>query len=101
MSDVRPLAALVAFQDGAVVSRTLLKAPGGTLTLFAFDAGQELSEHATPYAAYLHVLEGEADVRVGGTPNVVGAGDAIELPPTVPHAVRAVTRCKILLAMVR
>lgn len=92
---------LVAFQAGAVVSRTLLKQPGGTLTLFAFDAGQELSEHTAPFDAVVHVLDGRAEVRVGGVPHLVGPGELLRLPAGVPHALRAKERFRMLLAMVR
>jgi quercetin dioxygenase-like cupin family protein len=95
------IADLVAFQAGAVVSRTLVKKEKGTVTLFAFDAGQGLSEHTAPFDALVHVLEGEAEVVVGGKARRVGAGEALLLPADVPHALAAVRPFKMLLTMVR
>ena len=95
------MAGLAAYQDGAIVSRTLVKGEKGTVTLFAFDAGQALSEHTAPFDALVHVLEGEATVIVGGAPHSLGGGDAIHLPANVPHAVMAVRRFKMLLTMIR
>lgn len=92
---------LVAYQEGAVVSRVVLKQRGGNVTLFAFDAGQELSEHTAPFDALVSVLEGEAEVTVSGTPSRLGAGDMIVMPANQPHAVRAVARFKMVLTMVR
>ncbi|HEX5131493.1 MAG TPA: cupin domain-containing protein [Candidatus Krumholzibacteria bacterium] len=92
---------LVAYQTGAVVSRTLLKQPAGSVTLFAFDAAQELSEHTVPHDALVHVLDGEAEIRIGAATHRLVAGDAIILPGGVPHAVRAPGRFKMMLAMLR
>lgn len=100
-SQVLKLADLVAYQDGSVVSRQITKAEAGNVTLFAFDAGQELSEHTAPFDALVHVLDGEAEVRLAGLPHSLRAGDAIIMPADVPHAVRAVTKFKMLLTMVR
>jgi quercetin dioxygenase-like cupin family protein len=69
-----PLLGLVGYQEGAVVSRTLLKRAGGTITLFAFDKGQSLSEHTAPFDAVAHILEGDADITIAGTPLTVSAG---------------------------
>ena len=80
--------AMAAYQDGAVVSRTLLKRGGGTVTLFAFDEGQSLSEHTTPFDAIAHVLEGEALVTIAGAPLAVPAGHMVLMPAHQPHAVR-------------
>ena len=95
------LASLVPYQGGSVVSRTLVEDRAGTVTLFAFDEGQGLSEHTSPYAALLHVLQGEALVTVAGRDSRVTAGEAILLPAGQPHAVRAPSRFKMLLTMVR
>lgn len=86
---------------GAVVSRTLAKARGGSLTLFAFDAGQELSEHTAPFDAFVQVLEGAVELVIGGAKVVASAGETVRMPAGIPHAVRAVERFKMLLAMVR
>jgi len=95
------LAALVSYQDGSVVSRTLVDDKAGTVTLFAFDEGEGLSEHTAPFAALLHVLEGEALVTVAGNESRLEAGEAIILPAGKPHALRASQKFKMLLTMVR
>lgn len=94
-------AGLAAYQEGAVVSRTLLKRPGGTITLFTFDEGQSLSEHTAPFDAVAHVLEGKATITVAGTPLSVAAGEMVLMPANRPHAVQASTRFKMLLTMIR
>jgi quercetin dioxygenase-like cupin family protein len=98
---VSRLVDLVGYQEGAIVSRIVLKRDAGTVTLFAFDAGQELSEHTTPYDALVQVLDGEAAITIAGRPYRLGAGDAILLPARQPHAVRAGSRFKMLLTMIR
>ena len=95
------LASLVSYQEGSVVSRTLLEDKAGTVTLFAFDAGQGLSEHTAPYDALLQLLEGQAEVTVAGNESRLEAGDVILLPAGQPHTVRASTRFKMLLTMIR
>jgi len=96
-----PLLGLAGYQDGAVVSRILLKRAGGTVTLFAFDEGQSLSEHTAPFDAVAHVLEGDADVTIAGTPIKVSAGEMVLMPANQPHAVSARTRFKMILTMIR
>ena len=97
---VRPVG-LADYQEGAVVSRTLLKRAGGTVTLFAFDEGQSLSEHTTPFDALAHVLEGEANIVVAGALLSVSTGEIVLMPANQPHAVQARTRFKMLLTMIR
>ena len=92
---------LIAYQDGAVVSRTLLKRASGTLTLFAFDQGQGLSEHTAPFDALVHVLDGEAEIVIAGTPHFASAGEMILMPANQPHALTARTPFKMLLTMLR
>jgi quercetin dioxygenase-like cupin family protein len=92
---------LASYQEGAVVSRTLLKRAGGTITLFAFDEGQSLSEHTAPFDAVAHVLEGKAGITIAGTPLEVSAGELVLMPANQPHAVHAHTRFKMLLTMIR
>ena len=100
-SQVLKLADLVAYQDGSVVSRQITKADAGNVTLFAFDAGQELSEHTAPFDALVHILDGEAEVRLAGVPHALKTGDAIIMPADVPHALQALSRFKMLLTMIR
>jgi quercetin dioxygenase-like cupin family protein len=83
------------------VSRTLARAPGGSLTLFAFDAGQELSEHTAPFDAFVTVLDGKVELTIGGERVAAAAGETVLMPAGVPHAVRADGPFKMLLAMVR
>ena len=100
-SQVLKLADLVSYQEGSVVSRQITKADAGNVTLFAFDTGQELSEHTAPFDALAHVLEGEAVIRVSGKPYMLNAGDAIIMPANEPHAVKAKIKFKMLLTMIR
>jgi quercetin dioxygenase-like cupin family protein len=108
MSSIEPagpqvvrLADLVAYQGGSVVSRQVMKKDTGSVTLFAFAAGQGLSEHTAPFDALVHVLDGEADVRIAGRAYRVGAGEAIVMPANRPHALDAVTPFKMALTMIR
>jgi len=91
---------LIAFQDGAVVSRTLLKKTAGTVTAFAFDAGEGLSEHTAPFDALALNISGEADITVAGRVHRVGPGQLIRLPAGQSHAVKATTPFKMLLIMI-
>src|SRR5271157_1940182 len=100
-AEVISVAGMVNYQDGAVVSRTLINRPTATITLFAFDAGQGLSEHTAPFDALAHVLEGEAEITVSGKPMVTKAGDAVLMPAGQPHALKALTQFKMLLTMIR
>jgi quercetin dioxygenase-like cupin family protein len=95
------LADLVSYQEGAVVSREIVKKSTGIVTVFAFDKGQGLSEHATPFDALAHILEGEAEITISGKPLRLGAGEAVLLPAREPHALRAVKRFKMVLTMIR
>jgi len=92
---------LVSYQEESVVSRTLAKRNGGTVTLFAFDEGQALSEHTVPFDALVQVLDGEVELTIGGKTVVAKSGDAVLMPADVPHAVNATNRFKMLLVMVR
>jgi quercetin dioxygenase-like cupin family protein len=96
-----PVEHLVEYQDGGVVSRTLVKKEKGNVTVFAFDRGQALSEHTVPYDALVQVIDGEAEITVGGTPHPVRAGEMILMPANVSHAVKATTRFKMILTMLR
>jgi len=100
-AQVLRLADMAAHQHGAIVSRQVTKADAGNVTLFAFDAGQELSEHTAPYDALVHVLDGEAEVTIAGQGFPLRAGDAIILPAGQPPAVKAVSPFKMLLTMIR
>jgi len=92
---------LVNHQDGAVVSRTLVHRTTGTVTLFAFDEGQGLSEHTAPFDALAHVLEGDAEITVSGKPLRAKAGEAVLMPANQPHSLKALNKFKMLLTMIR
>ncbi len=91
----------VTYVPGSVVSRIITKARGGSLTMFAFDAGQELSEHTAPFDALVQVLDGSVELTIGGAPVLARAGEAVLMPAGIPHSVRAPERFKMLLSMVR
>jgi quercetin dioxygenase-like cupin family protein len=99
--DAVPAADLIEIQSGGVVSRTLVKKKTGTVTVFAFDAGEGLSEHTTPFDALLMSLEGEAEITISGKPHSISTGDLIKLPAGEPHAVKAMSQFKMLLIMIR
>jgi len=95
------LDALVNYAQGSIVSRTLVDKPVGTLTLFAFDRGQRLSEHSAPFDAVVQVIDGTGEVVIAGQKHAVRAGQIIVMPANVPHAVNANERFKMLLTMIR
>lgn len=92
---------LIAYQEGAVVSRTILNKKTGTVTLFAFDEGESLSEHTAPFDALVWILDGDAEVTIGGASRRLKAGEMIIMPADVPHALSAPSRFKMLLTMIR
>lgn len=92
---------LVPYQDGAVVSRTLLQHGTGTLTVFSFDSGQALSEHTVPFHAFVQVLDGVAEIIIGGEPVTVETGQIVLMPGGVSHEVKACQRFKMLLTLFR
>jgi len=101
VAEVVRLVDLVSYQEGAVVSRTLVNRTTGTVTLFAFDDGQGLSEHTAPFDALAFVLEGEAEIAISGKPLRTAAGEAVLMPANQPHALKALSRFKMLLTMIR
>ena len=92
---------LADYQEGAVVSRALMKNKSGTVTLFAFDEGQGLSEHTAPFDVLVNILEGEAKITISGKALRVQAGEIVIMPAQQPHALQAVTRFKMMLIMIR
>ena len=95
------LAGLVDYQNGAVVSREIISKKAGTVTVFAFDQGQGLSEHTAPFDALVHVLDGEAEITISGKPLTVRQGEIVVMPANQPHAVKAVRKFKMVLTMIR
>ena len=92
---------MVEYQEGSVVSRTIVDQEKGTVTLFAFGEGQGLSEHTAPFSALVYIMDGSAKVMINGKPFELGAGDAIVLPANQPHALKAISRFKMMLTMIR
>ena len=92
---------LVAYQKNSVVSKQILDKKTGTLTLFAFDKGEGLSEHTAPYDASVLILAGKAEIRIGGKPHTLKKGEILIMPANVPHSLKAVERFKMLLIMIR
>ncbi len=89
------------YGSNAVVSKRVIQKAAGNITLFAFDEGQELSEHTTPFDALVQVIDGEAEILINGKPYRVGSGKSIIMPANVPHAVRAVKKFRMLLTMIK
>src|SRR5947209_18446733 len=100
-AEVVRLSDLVNYQDGSVVSRTIVKRGTGTITLFAFDEGQGLSEHTAAFDAVAHILEGDAEITISGRPLRTTTGEAVLLPANQPHALKALSRFKMVLTMIR
>ncbi len=91
----------IAYQADGIVSKRIIQKDKGNITLFAFDAGQKLSEHTAPFDALIQVLEGNAEVLIGGKSNLLKAGQSIILPANIPHAVNAHEKFMMLLTMIR
>ncbi len=92
---------MVDYKESSVVSRTLIDKKTGTVTLFAFDKGEGLSEHTAPFDALVNILDGEAEILISGVPFVLGAGEMIIMPANEPHALKAIERFKMMLVMIR
>ncbi|MEI8246737.1 MAG: cupin domain-containing protein [Lentisphaerota bacterium] len=95
------LAGLTEYGENTIVSRVIVENSSGTLTVFAFDEGQGLSEHSAPFDAIVQVIDGEADIKINGQSHFLRAGDLIIMPANIPHAVKAVTKFKMLLTMLK
>jgi quercetin dioxygenase-like cupin family protein len=101
VSEVVRLHELIEYQEGSVVSRTLLDKETGTLTLFAFDKGQGLSEHTAPFDALVYLLDGEAEIVISGNPLTLRMGEMVLMPANKPHALKAIKKFKMLLTMIK
>jgi quercetin dioxygenase-like cupin family protein len=101
MVEVNRLDELVQYQEGSVVSRTIIDKKSGTVTLFAFDEDEGLSEHTAPYDALVYVYDGRAEITISGDSREVGEGCTIVMPANEPHALRALTPFKMMLVMIR
>lgn len=91
----------VDYATGSVVSKTIIKGTSGNITLFAFDQGEGLAEHSTPHDAFVQLLDGEAEITIGGKIHVVRTGQFIIMPAHIPHALKAVGRFKMMLVMIK
>ena len=100
-AETAKVADLVTYQDGSIVSREIVKKPTGTVTVFAFDEGQGLSEHTAPFDALVQVLEGEVEISIAGKFHRVQGGEMILMPAQQPHALKALQRYKMILTMIR
>lgn len=92
---------LINYQTGSVVSKTIIKQSAGTVTLFAFDKGEGLSEHTAPFDALVYIIDGEAEITIAGKLNSVNQGEMILMPANQPHALKAAERFKMLLVMIK
>ena len=101
IAKAKKMADLINYQEGSIVSRTLIDKKAGTVTLFAFDRGQGLSEHTAPYDAIVNILVGKANVKISGKPIELKKGEITIMPAGEPHALSAITRFKMLLIMIR
>ena len=100
-SEILDLTTMVSYQSGSVVSRQITKADAGNVTLFAFDKGQELSEHTAPFDALVQIVEGEAEIIISGKSFQLKSGEAILMPADEPHALKATRPFKMLLTMIK
>ena len=98
-ADPQQLSEMTDYQQGSIVSRTLLQNESGTLTVFSFDEGQALSEHTVPFNAFIQSLDGQAEITIGDKPCLVNAGEIVLMPGGISHKVRAIKRFKMLLTM--
>lgn len=92
---------LIDYQNDAVVSKTLIKKDKGTITVFAFDKDQGLSEHTAPFDALVHIIDGKADILLDGKSNILQKGEMIIMPANIPHALKAIEKFKMLLVMIK
>jgi quercetin dioxygenase-like cupin family protein len=100
-SQVHKIIELVNYQDGSIVSRMLINKKSGSVTLFAFDEKQKLSEHTAPFDALVQILEGEAEISISGKKLILKQGDSIIMPANIPHAVEAINKFKMILTMIK
>ncbi|MCX5668565.1 MAG: cupin domain-containing protein [Candidatus Omnitrophica bacterium] len=101
MGEVGSLVSLVDYQDGSVVSKELIKKEKGTVTLFAFDQGQGLSEHTAPFDALVYIFDGQAEISIAGKQYNLKSGETIIMPANKPHSLKAINRFKMLLVMIK
>ena len=91
----------IEYQDGSIVSKQILKKPNGNITLFAFDTDESLTEHTSPYEAVVYMVDGEMEIKIGGNPYNVKAGEILVMPQNIPHGLKATVKSKMLLTMIK
>ena len=91
----------VGYQNGSIVSKQIIKTPNGNITLFAFDKDESLTEHTSPFEAVVYIVDGKMEIKIGGTPYNVKAGEILVMPPNIPHGLKATLKSKILLTMIK
>jgi quercetin dioxygenase-like cupin family protein len=91
----------VGYQNNSIVSKQIIKTPNGNITLFAFDKDESLTEHTSPFEAVVYMVDGEMEIKIGGTPYNVKAGEILVMPPNIPHGLKAALKSKILLTMIK
>jgi quercetin dioxygenase-like cupin family protein len=91
----------VNYQNSSIVSKQIIKKPNGNITLFAFDKDESLTEHTSPYEAVVYMVDGEMEIKIGGNPYNVKAGEILLLPPNIPHGLKATVKSKMLLTMIK
>jgi quercetin dioxygenase-like cupin family protein len=101
LSKVIKIADLIDYQEGAVVSNEIIRKETGTVTIFAFDQGEGLSEHTAPFDAMVQIIDGEAEITIANDKNHLKAGDMIIMPANIPHALHAVQKYKMILTMIK
>ncbi len=101
LNESNKISDLIEYQKDSVVSKTLIKKEKGTITIFAFDQAQGLSEHTAPFDALVQVVDGKADILLNGKSNIVSEGEMIIMPANVPHALKAIEKFKMMLVMIR
>lgn len=100
-TNIETLKDAVSYQNGSIVSRQIVKKPNGNISLFAFDKDESLTEHTSPYEAVVYMVDGEIEIKIGGNPYNVKAGEIIIMPPDVPHGLKAKVQSKMLLIMIK
>ncbi len=91
----------IAYQNGSIVSKQIIKRPNGNIALFAFDKDELLTEHTSPYEAVVYMIDGEMEIRIGGNPYAVKTGEIIVMPPNVAHELKATQKSKMILTMIK
>ena len=91
----------ITYQNGSIVSKQILKKPNGNITLFAFDKDESLTEHTSPFEAVVYMVDGEMEIKIGGEPHNVKAGEILVMPADIPHGLKATLKSKMLLTMIK